>query len=75
MIKLYKELNALEKVARNYDQRRSCKNCNYLSRCTPDICEICTVAFEKGFITGVKHNRKIVKNRNNGNTIQKKCSR
>lgn len=75
MIKPYKELNSLEKVARGYDQRRSCKRCDYVSSCTVHLCDVCTMAFEKGFITGVKHHRKIVKNRNNGNPIQKKCSR
>lgn len=62
-LKPYKELNSIQKVARRYDGRRRCTNCSYQGLCPNNVLVICTNAFEKGFITGVKHHRKIIKNK------------
>ena len=34
------------------DRSRACKKCQYLMKCTPDISEICSKAFVKGFKKG-----------------------
>lgn len=62
-IKPYKELDSLHKAARKYDGRRRCTSCNYKGLCPNNVLIVCTNSFEKGFITGIKHHRKIVKER------------
>lgn len=63
-IKPYKELNSDQKVARKYEQRRRCKDCSYGGLCPNQVLVICVESFEKGFITGVRHHRKVIKNKN-----------
>ena len=63
MIKSYKDLNSIQKIARNYDSKRKCINCNYKGLCPNNVLTICTQSFEKGFIAGVKHHREVVKER------------
>ena len=62
-IKSYKELNSIQKIARKYDNRRKCTNCNYKGLCPNDMLIVCTKTKKKGFIAGVKHHRKVVKER------------
>ena len=62
-IKDYEELDSLHKIARKYDGRRKCTSCNYKGLCPNNVLIVCTNSFEKGFITGVKHHRKIIKER------------
>lgn len=40
------------------DRSRACRKCKYLTRCTPEISEICCKAFERGFVKGYKQARK-----------------
>ena len=62
-IKHYNELNSLEKTAREYDQRRLCKGCNYGGFCPNQVLVVCIKSYEKGFVAGVKHHRKVIKNK------------
>ena len=62
-IKSYKDINSIQKIARKYDSKRKCTNCNYKGLCPNDVLIVCTQSFEKGFIAGVKHHRKVVKER------------
>ena len=62
-VKGYNELNYLEKTARKYEQRRRCKGCNYGGLCPNQVLVVCIQSYEKGFIAGVKHHRKVVKAR------------
>ena len=62
-IKSYKDLNSIQKIARKYDGKRKCTTCNYKGLCPNDVLTVCTKSFEKGFIAGVKYNRKVVKER------------
>ena len=62
-IKPYKELNSIQKIARKYDDKRKCTNCNYKGLCPNDVLIVCMQSFEKGFVTGVKYHRKVVKER------------
>lgn len=62
-IKPYKKLDSLHKTARKYDSRRKCTNCSFKGLCPNNVLIICTKSFEKGFITGVKYHRNIIKNK------------
>ena len=62
-IKSYKDLNSIQKIARKYDSKRKCTTCNYKGLCPNDVLTVCTKSFEKGFIAGIKHHRKVVKER------------
>ena len=62
-IKSYKDINSIQKIARKYDSKRKCTNCNYKGLCPNDVLIVCTQSFEKGFIAGVKHHHKVVKER------------
>lgn len=62
-VKKYNKLNSLEKTARKYEQRRRCKGCSYEGLCPNQVLVVCIQSFEKGFVAGVKHHRKIVKAR------------
>lgn len=62
-VKRYNELNSLEKTARRYEQRRRCKGCSYGGLCPNQVLVVCIQSYEKGFIAGVKHHRKIIKNK------------
>ena len=63
MIKSYKGLNSIQKIAHKYDGKRKCTNCNYKGLCPNDVFIVCTQSFEKGFIAGVKYHRKVIKER------------
>ena len=58
-----RNLNSIQKIARKYDSRRKCTNCNYKGLCPNDVLIVCTQSFEKGFVAGVKHHSKVVKER------------
>ena len=62
-IKPYKNLDSLHKTAHKYDYKRKCTNCSFEGLCPNNVLIICTESFEKGFITGVKYHRKLVKNK------------
>ena len=62
-IKSYKDLNSIQKIARKYDDKRKCTNCSYKGLCPNNVLIVCMQSFEKGFITGVRHHRKVVKER------------
>lgn len=62
-LKPYKKLDSLHKTARKYDSKRKCTNCSFDGLCPNNVLIICIQSFEKGFITGVKYHRKIVKNK------------
>ena len=68
-VKSYNELNSLEKTARHYGQRRRCKGCSYGGLCPNKVLVVCIQSYEKGFIAGVKHHRKVVKYKRNENNI------
>ena len=59
----FHDINSIQKIARKYDSRRKCTNCNYKGLCPNDVLIVCTQSFEKGFIAGIKHHRKVVKER------------
>lgn len=62
-LKSYKQLDSLHKTARKYDSKRKCTNCSFDGLCPNNVLIICTKSFEKGFITGVKYHRNIIKNK------------
>lgn len=44
---------SIESIAKETNGRsRACKKCQYLMRCTPDISEVCSKAYVKGFKKG-----------------------
>lgn len=62
-IKPYKNLDSLHKTARKYDSERKCTNCSFEGLCPNNVLIVCTESFEKGFITGVKYHRNLIKNK------------
>ena len=72
-IKNDSELTSLQKTARKVSGRVSCIDCpiykRHNHRCNnEDLIIVCMYAFEKGFVHGVKHHRKIIKLKH-GNTL------
>lgn len=59
----YKELDSIHKIARRACMRAKCKNCSYGGLCPNKVLVICIQSYEKGFVAGVKHHRKVIKNK------------
>lgn len=59
IIKPAKAKKSVREMAKETNDRsRACRECKYLTRCTPEISEICCKAFERGFVKGYKQGRK-----------------
>ena len=62
-VKPYKELDSIHKIARKSCMRAKCKDYSYGGFCPNKVLVVCIQSFEKGFVAGVKHHRKVVKER------------
>lgn len=62
-VKPYNELDSIHKIARKFCMRVKCKGCSYGGLCPNQVLVVCIQSFEKGFVTGVKHHRKVIKNK------------
>ena len=55
ILKPAKAKKSIKQMAKDANGRsRACRKCKYLTRCTPEISEICCKAFEEGYIKGYK---------------------
>ena len=61
-VKSYDSLSSDEKTARKYFSKCFCTNC-LLGTCNELIYAACINGYTKGFSAGVKHHRKLVKNK------------
>ena len=67
-IKSYKDLSSDAKQARKAFNTSVCTGC-FINKSDKVICDetmyaVCINAYTKGFVRGVKHHRKVVKNKN-----------
>lgn len=62
----YDKLNSDGKAARKAFSSSYCIHCfaNKENKCNKDVFDVCLNAFTKGFMRGVKHHRKVIKQRN-----------
>lgn len=60
IIKPTKAKKSVARLAKEANGRsRACRTCKYLTRCTPEISEICCKAFERGYTKGYKQGRNV----------------
>lgn len=58
ILKPSKVKKSIAQMAKEANGRsRACRKCKYLTRCTPEISELCCKAFDKGYTKGYKQGR------------------